>query len=239
MLAFTKFAFTKFVLRRVSAARFCGIAMIVFVAAGFVREAIAQQAGPERWKSAIEAFEKADATMPPAKNANLFVGSSSIRMWKLDDSFPDLSVINRGFGGSQIEDSVHYIEQLVLKHEPRVVVLYAGDNDIGSGKSPERVLADYQAFVDAVHKSLPKTRIAFIAIKPSLKRWSLIDKIRDANQRIEAVTKTDDRLEFIDVDAPMLDSDGKPRGELFQKDGLHLSDEGYRLWASLVRPHLK
>lgn len=239
MFAFTKSVFTKSVLHRFSAPRLIPFVMLVCVAAGFVTEAAAQQAGPERWKSAIEAFEKADATMPPSKNANLFVGSSSIRMWKLDNSFPDLPVINRGFGGSQIEDSVHYIDRLVLKHDPRVVVLYAGDNDIGSGKSPERVLADYQAFVAAVHAKLPKTRIAFIAIKPSLKRWSLIDKIRDANQRIEAVTKTDDRLEFIDVDAPMLGSDGKPRGELFQKDGLHLSDEGYRLWASLVRPHLK
>ena len=161
-----------------------------------------------RWEKAIAAFEEQDAKKPPPQNAIVFVGSSSVRLWKLQKSFPDLQTINRGFGGSQIVDSVHFAERIILKHEPRIVALYAGDNDIAAGKSPTQVAADFKQFVKSVRIMLPKTRIIFIAIKPSIKRWNLGD-------------------------------DGKLRPELFIKDGLHLNDTGYKLWAATIKPHLK
>ena len=136
---------------------------------------------PSRWEKEVAAFEKQDAAKPPPKGGVVFVGSSSIRMWKLEKSFPGSDVLNRGFGGSQIIDSVELAPRLVLKYQPRLVVFYAGDNDIGGGKSPEKVLADFTAFVEVVHKELPKTRIAFIAIKPSVARWKLVEKVKQAN----------------------------------------------------------
>lgn len=98
-----------------------------------------EEKGFSRWEKAIAAFEEQDRQKPPPKNAILFVGSSSIRLWKLPNSFPDLQTINRGFGGSQIADSVHFAKKIILKHEPRIVALYAGDNDISSGKIPKQV----------------------------------------------------------------------------------------------------
>jgi len=192
-----------------------------------------------RWEKEIAAFERRDREQPPPKNALLFVGSSSIRLWDLSKSFPGVAAINRGFGGSQLADAVHFAPRIVLKYEPRMVVLYAGDNDIAAGKTPEQVHADFQAFVRTVHKELPKIRIAYISIKPSLRRWHLIDSIRQANALIEAECKKDKRLLYLDVVAPMLGGDGKPRPELFAKDGLHLNEKGYALWAALLKPHLK
>lgn len=192
----------------------------------------------KRWEKAIAAFERQDKQSPPPKNALLFVGSSSIRLWKLDKSFPDRKTINRGFGGSQIADSVHYVDKLVLKHKPRIVVLYAGDNDVAAGKSPQQAAADFAKFTRAVHAALPKSQILFIAIKPSVKRWNLVDRMKQANALIAAQCAKDDRLKYVDVFGPMLGDDGKPRPELFVKDGLHLNDEGYKLWASILRPHL-
>jgi lysophospholipase L1-like esterase len=193
----------------------------------------------DRWEKEIAGLEKQDASSPAPKGGIVFVGSSSIRLWNLKKSFPDLDAINRGFGGSKIADSTHFAPRLVLKHAPRLVVFYAGDNDIGGGNSPEQVLADFKAFVAVVHKDLPKTRIAFIAIKPSIARWKLVDKIRQANTLVETFSKQDERLAFIDVFKPMLGEDGKPRAELFAKDGLHLNDKGYELWASLLKPQLE
>jgi lysophospholipase L1-like esterase len=167
------------------------------------------------------------------------VGSSSIRLWDLPKSFPDLDVINRGFDGSEIADSEHFASRIILKHEPRMVVLYAGDNDIAAGKTPEQVLGDFKAFVKTVLKGLPKTRIAFISIKPSIRRWALVDKIRKANVLIETYCKQGEALLYIDVAKPMLGNDGKPRSELFAKDGLHLNETGYALWAMVLKPHLK
>jgi len=192
-----------------------------------------------RWERGIAAFEQQDKDKPPPKNAILFVGSSSIRLWNLAKSFPDLDAINRGFGGSHLADSVHFAPRIILKYQPRLIVVYAGDNDIAAGKTPEKVAADFQALVQVVQKDLPKTRIAYIAIKPSLLRWNLRNKMGQTNDLIEAQCKKDERLQYVDVVKPMLGADGKPRPELFAQDGLHLNDKGYELWASILKPYLK
>ncbi|MHC4876011.1 MAG: SGNH/GDSL hydrolase family protein [Planctomycetota bacterium] len=191
-----------------------------------------------RWESAIQKFEEQDRKNAPKQNHVLFVGSSSIRMWKLDQSFPDIKPINRGFGGSQIADSIHFADRLILKHRPRIVVLYAGDNDLAKGKTPARVEADFREFVVTIHKSLPETKIVFIAVKPSIARWNLIEQVRAANAAVAEICSKNDRLEFVDIDKPMIGDNGQPREDLFLKDGLHLNDDGYAIWTNLVRPHI-
>ncbi len=197
----------------------------------------AEQATSDRWEKDIAAFEAQDAKALPRKNAVLFVGSSSIRLWNLKESFPDIETINRGFGGSEVADSVRYANRIVIPHAPRIVVLYAGDNDIANGKSPERVLADFKEFVAVVRDALPKTKIVYIGIKPSIQRWKLIGKIREANRLIREhiAAQKSDKLAFVDVDKPMLGDDGKPRAELLLDDGLHLNEQGYELWTNLIR----
>jgi lysophospholipase L1-like esterase len=192
-----------------------------------------------RWEPAITAFERQDRAKPPPKQGIVFVGSSTIRLWDLARSFAGLDVINRGFGGSELADSVHFAPRIVLPYEPRTVVLYAGDNDIAAGRSPERVSADFRDFVRLVHARLPKTRIVFLSIKPSKQRWRLYPTARRANALIEEMCKSDDRLVYVDLATPMLGADGTPRPELFVGDGLHLSPKGYELWASLLKPQLK
>ena len=193
----------------------------------------------DRWEPAIRAFEAKDARQPPAQNGIVFIGSSSIVGWDLKASFPDLPVINRGFGGSQLADSVRYAERIVIPYRPRIVVLYAGDNDLAAGKSPRQVADDFQAFVKKVHAALPETRIVYIAIKPSIKRWHLIEAIREANRRIAATVQADQRLVFIDLEPVMLGPDGKPRADLLKADGLHPNAACYKLWAELLRPYLE
>lgn len=192
-----------------------------------------------RWEPEIRAFEAADRENPPPKTAILFIGSSSIRLWKtLATDFKEHPVINRGFGGSHMEDSVALADRIVLPYQPRQIFVYAGDNDLAAGKTPERVLGDFQAFVEKVHGRLEETRIAYISIKPSPSRWHLADKIRTANRLVREFTATDRRLDYVDVFTPMLGTDGSPREELFVGDKLHLNEHGYRLWAKTVRPHL-
>ena len=196
--------------------------------------------GPYRWADAMAAFEAADLEAPPTPGGIVFVGSSSIRMWDLSRWFGELDgpVLNRGFGGSEIEDSVQNLELLVLRHQPRAIVLYAGDNDVANGKLAERVEQDFEKFVARVRSVLHNTPIYFISIKPSTARWELADTMRDANARISAHCNTDPLLNYIDIWTPMLGEDGKPREELLIEDGLHLTDAGYELWSGLVREAL-
>ena len=213
-------------------------AAIVVVIGEASLDAQTQQRAKNRWEPAIRAFQAKDRVQQPPKGGIVFIGSSSIRGWDVDRFFPGLPVINRGFGGSQIADSVQFADRILLPYEPKVVVFYAGDNDIARGKTPEQVAADYRAFVNKVHDALPATRIVFISIKPSILRWRLVDQMRRANALIRAVTEKDPQLVFVDIDNPMIGTDGKPRPELFKDDGLHLTDEGFQLWSSLVMPYL-
>jgi lysophospholipase L1-like esterase len=190
-----------------------------------------------KWEKEIRAFEASDRTNPPVKHGILFIGSSSIRLWKtLAKDFPGEPVINRGFGGSRIADSTALADRIIFPYEPRTIVFYAGDNDIAQGHTPEQVAADYKAFVDAVRSKLPGVRIAFISIKPSPLRWNLRDKIESANNQIAAMKG--DGLVFIDSYNAMLGADGKPRAEMFTSDHLHMNAAGYRLWTELVKAQL-
>ncbi len=201
--------------------------------------ALAPSSKSSQWESAIRDFEAQDKTNPPPKGSIVFVGSSSIRMWKtLPEDFRELPVVNRGFGGSQMIDSIQFADRIVLPYQPRQVVVYAGDNDLAAGKKPEEVAQDYQAFVQKIRAILPETIITYISVKPSPSRWRLRDSVREVNRRIAHLTEGDRRLQFVDVFTPMLGPNGEPRPELFLKDQLHMNRQGYELWTAALRPYL-
>jgi lysophospholipase L1-like esterase len=192
-----------------------------------------------RWEMDIRAFETADRTNPPARDAVLFIGSSSIRLWtNLAQAFPRHKTLNRGFGGSQLADSVAFVDRIVTPYKPKLVLLYGGDNDIASGKSPDQVFAAFKAFVARIHAALPGTRIAYIAIKPCPAREQYLDSVKATNRLIRNYTTSDNRLLFVDIFTPMLNKEGRPRAELCLEDGLHPNAQGYELWASILRPVL-
>jgi len=192
------------------------------------------------FQNEIEAFEAADRAHPPTPGGVMFLGSSSIRLWKtLAEDFPDLRVVNRGFGGSTVPDSTRYADRVVVPHRPRLIVYYEGDNDIAAGHSPERVLADFKAFVSLLHERLPETRLLFISIKPSPSRAKVAAQAKEANRLVREFIATDPKLAYVDVWTPMLGADGQPREELFGPDRLHMNRKGYELWTSILRPLVK
>lgn len=194
-----------------------------------------------RWQDSLDAFAAADKLRTPRPGGAVFVGSSSIRMWDgLETQFSQLpGVVNRGFGGSRMLDCTQYVQRLVLPHKPSLVVVYAGDNDLAEGRSPEEVLASFQGFVESVRRELPETRIAYLSIKPSPLREALLPDMRVANALIERYTRSAPLLDFIDIFTPMLGPDGRPRAELFLNDALHLNPAGYALWQEVIASHLR
>ena len=194
-------------------------------------------AADDRWEGDISAFEAADREEAPAPGGVVFVGSSSIRMWDtLAEDFEGLDVVNRGFGGSEMSDALRYVDRIVLPYRPRMVVVYAGDNDLWAGESPEGVASEFRQLVDRIHDELPETRVAFIAVKPSLARWSIADRMERTNALVREYAAGQPLVEYIDVYTPMLGTDGTPRPDLFLEDGLHLNARGYDLWESVVEP---
>lgn len=213
-----------------------GLCLVLAALTGLAQQA---SAPVNKWEPDIQKFEAADKQAPPAPGAVLFVGSSSIRMWKeLAEDFPGVAVLNRGFGGSQLADSTYFADRIVIPYQPRMIVLYAGDNDLNAGKTPQQVFEDYQAFVSRVRAKLPRVKIAFIAIKPSLARLKLMGEIRTTNDLIRNYIAKDKQQVFVDVFTPMLNDAGQPRPELFIKDGLHMNREGYAIWRKVLAPAL-
>lgn len=191
-----------------------------------------------QWETEIAAFEAKDRTNPPPKGCIVFVGSSSIKRWtNLVVDFPGFPVVNRGFGGSQIADSVNFAERIIIPYEPRQVVIYAGGNDINAGKEPEVVYGDFVALAAILRAKLPKAQIAFISSAPNLKRWAQVEKVERLNTLAAAYCHRHG-MTFINVFPLMLGADGRPRPDIFVQDGLHMNATGYAIWKEAVKPCL-
>lgn len=187
----------------------------------------------------IRTFEVADRLQPPPQRAILFTGSSTIRLWtNLVASFPGKRVFGRGFGGSQMSDLNRYMDRIVIPYHPKHILVYEGDNDLASGKSPEQILVDYQEFATHVRGALPKVRLSFLTIKPSRARWQLLEKIRTTNRLISEFSKSQKRMDVIDVFSATLNAKGEVREELLREDGLHLNAQGYQVWTEVIRKKL-
>ncbi len=193
----------------------------------------------EKWEKIIAEFEHWDSKNTFPSDAVLFVGSSSIKLWPTREYFEGLPVINRGFGGSQISEVNYFAERIVLRYGPKVIVFYAGDNDVAAGKNAKRVFDDYKKFVKLVRAELPATRIIYVGIKPSRSRWSLWPVMNEANMMIKEFSEKDGRLYYFDSATPLLGNDGKPNVEFFLKDQLHLNEKGYEVWTRQLRPILE
>ena len=199
----------------------------------------ADQPGPAQWDSTMEAFARQDRAQPPPRHGVLFIGSSSVRAWStLAEDFPGVPVINRGFGGSTIADSTYYADRIVAPYQPRLIVMYAGDNDVAEGHSAQQVADDFKAFVARVRRDLPAVPVVYLSIKPSVARWSKWPTMRAANNLIRDWAATQRAVNFVDISAVMLDTQGRPRPELFREDGLHMKPAGYALWTAALRPVL-
>jgi lysophospholipase L1-like esterase len=225
------------------------LALVFGLIPGRVALAASQAAAPApptqeslaKWEPEIRAFEEADKLHPPAPGGILFVGSSSIRMWKtLAQDFPGLPVLNRGFGGSQIREVTAFVPRIVLPYRPSRIVFYCGTNDVASGgRTVDQVVADFQEFVRIVHQSLPDVTIAFISAAPNPARWEFRDAWLALNARVRALADSDPRLDFIDIWEAMLGPGGQPRPELFIDDQLHMNASGYAIWTKIVGDYLK
>jgi lysophospholipase L1-like esterase len=232
---------------RARALLFASLSLLIAASASAQTSSIYSQAGNSiaaidpKWAPSFAAFEQADKEKAPPPGGVLFVGSSSIRMWDgLETQFDALPVVvKRGFGGSRLEDCKTYLGRLVVPYKPRIVLVYAGDNDLAEGRTPEQVRQSFVEFVKGVHAKLPQTRIAYISIKPSPAREALLSKIQRANALIKDYVASDSSLQFIDIFTPMLDVNGAPRKELFREDALHLNTTGYALWRSVISSYVR
>lgn len=194
-----------------------------------------------KWEKDIQEFERRDATETDPKNAILFAGSSSIRLWSsIAQDMNPYPVIQRGYGGAKFSDFAVYCKRIIYPHQFRALVIFIA-NDITGGrtdKDPEELLKLFQYVVKQVRAVNKREPIFFIQITPTNARWSAWDKISEANNLIKNYCSQNKGLHFIETADQFIGSDGKPRSELFIQDQLHLNEEGYKIWTSIIRKKL-
>jgi lysophospholipase L1-like esterase len=189
------------------------------------------------YESEVQALERALARRPGPDRPPVFYGSSSFRLWDtLADDF-DPRVLNLGFGGSTLEACDYFFARLVPPAHPQSLLIYAGDNDLGDGRSVEGTLASFRSLADRVARSLGAIPFGFVSVKPSPARYAILGQIRRLNDLVRGEIERRPSGYYVDVFSAMLDQAGKPRVEFFLEDGLHLSREGYQLWGHLLEPY--
>lgn len=215
------------------------LASLCVLLLGFLVLARAETPPAHPFEKEILAFEEADKQNPPPKGAVLFTGASSIRLWKtLAQDFPGITVINRGFGGSQLSDSIYFADRISIHYAPKTIVIQAGGNDINAHKTPEQVLADFKEYVTKVRAALPDVKIIFLNLGPSPKRWEQREAQQKANALVREYIGTEKNLVYVDLWPSSIGSDGLPKPELYVADQLHPSAAAYAIRAELLRPLL-
>ncbi|MEY3053187.1 MAG: hypothetical protein RLY31_2972 [Bacteroidota bacterium] len=190
-----------------------------------------------RFEKEILAFEDQDRQQAPPERAIVFTGSSSIRMWTgLSADFAPLPVVNRGFGGATLPELHAYADRIVFRYNPSVMVVYCGENDMAEQSPPPVVFQRFKKFMAAKESRLPAVPVLFLSAKPSLQRWHLWGQYRQFNALVKEYAANRPELHYLDVGQVLLTPAGEPDSSLFLADGLHLNAEGYRRWATLLKP---
>jgi lysophospholipase L1-like esterase len=190
--------------------------------------------------SRIEAFAAQDKVNPPPAEGIVFMGSSIFEQWgSLVQHMAPLPVFNRAIGGTKTDEQLRFMDQLVIKYRPRIVVYYCGSNDVNAGSTAADMVGNFKQFVDRIAAQLPKTKIIFASINraPQKKeRWNIVD---EANAAIKAYAEKGDRVVYAELNTALFDEKGNPRLDLYQGDQLHFKPAAYEEFARIIKPILQ
>lgn len=200
----------------------------------------AEYPATDRWKITMGGFQLEDEIIGERPGAIVATGSSSMRFWdhRIHKDLSPLTIISRGFGGSNMNDVLAFLDTLVLKHKPRAVMLYEGDNDVAQGVPVEVILETFGNAIGKIHAQDSNIRIYLLSVKPSISRAEMWPTMLEVNEGLESMAKADQRITYIDVATPMLNADGSIRDDLFVSDQLHMNQKGYDIWRNVVAPVL-
>ncbi len=205
-------------------------------------EAYSQLPDPERFERDIRRFERDDERNPPPENAIVLTGSSSIARWndQAVEALAPLTVIPRGFGGSIMNDVVHYVDRVILAYKPRAVVIYEGDNDTSPGSLIPLAMITNQLedIIEQIHRELPETRIYVLSVKPSPIRESVWERAQLLNEHYRQLADANPLVHYVDVATPLLNEDGSMNPRLYVRDMLHLNGSGNEIWGASIKAAL-
>lgn len=157
---------------------------------------------------------------------NLMLGSSSIKRLESQEFLECGPWLNRGIGNSTISSLDHYLGWSRLIIDPAMVMLYAGENDISFGASTDEVFKNYKLLLQKLVDKFPTSDIHVIGIKPSPGSREHQGKFNALNSLLEAHSNNMQRVIFHANPHSGRGFDSSS----FKDDGIHLTEQGYRLF---------
>ena len=192
---------------------------------------------PKRFYNEIKSELEESPFKKSDKPLIVFSGSSSIRFWiDLDKDFIEYDILNRGFGGSIFSDLNYFINELIIKHNPDLIVLYEGDNDIAFNIPTEYIYDDFKKSYELIRKKNENVPIIYIAPKPSPARWDKKNKYDELNNLIKEFCKMKQKTYYFDTWSIMIDNEGNIPKKYFWTDMLHMNKSGYQIWKKNLKP---
>lgn len=187
----------------------------------------------------IAVFVRQDSATFPAAGMNLFIGSSSFRLWpQLEQAFPKAYVLNRAFGGATLLDLAYHLPTVALRYQPKQIFIYCGENDLAADDSvtTSELVARFKRVFVLLREAFPRIPIVFCSMKPSPSRWGLYPRYLEGNAAIRKFLRRRHATQYLDVSTALLDQNGKPDGRYFLSDSLHLNASGYAQWQNILHP---
>lgn len=186
---------------------------------------------PTRFNNDVEKLVNTGYNFSDNKKLVLFTGSSSVRMWiNVQEYFPGYNVINNGFGGSHFSDLIYFYNKLIIPHQPDILFIYEGDNDIASKEKPRKIVKEAKFLLSKIRRDLPNTDVVLISAKPSVARWDLRNEYQKLNKKLAKLADKQNKVEFADIWAAMVDENGNVFPDVFLEDNLHMNKKGYDIW---------
>ena len=214
--------------------------IIIAIAIGIPGSNVWGQSSPPFYGE-IQGFKKQDSIQFPPKNAILFVGSSSFRMWRnVQQDFPKYTIINRGFGGSSLPDVIRYADDIIFPYHPKQIIIYCGENDIASSDTitADVVYNRFRKLFQLIRVKMPDVPVAFVSMKPSPSRERFLQTMQEGNNKIKSYLQQQKNAVYIDVYHKMLQENGSPMTDIFLGDNLHMNAKGYAIWTKIIGPYL-
>ncbi|MBO4812180.1 MAG: serine acetyltransferase [Prevotella sp.] len=152
-------------------------------------------------------------------------------------------IVNRGIIGDNTVGMTQRLYQ-ITPYNPKAIFLMAGINDMVGNTTAEQVAQHVITLIEAIRRQAPQTQLFVQSILPideTEGRWKTLagrtDDIPFANMLIKAYCETHD-LVFVDIFHRMTRGRSNQLRAELSGDGLHLSEQGYRVWAFELKKYL-
>mgnify|MGYP001102872731 CR=1 FL=1 len=180
---------------------------------------------------------------PLEKGQIVFLGNSLTQGGKWEEYFPAQNPANRGIAGDNTLGMLHRLYE-IIEARPKKLFLLAGTNDISLSRDNEKILTGIKAIVYQVMAASPETTIYVQSLLPINNDNNRYKRMLGKEKQIEKLNKEikkfckKENITFIDL-YPVFLSGKRKMDDRFHTDGLHLNEEGYRIWVEQIRSYIE